>query len=256
MGARVAVLLAEERAQDSRRRVFAVVQEQQNRRGRRTQPDGGQRAQGHGEQGDVSRAVHQPEELQGAHGRGDGVRGAEGGRRQQPDRVLGVDAARTGAVNRQVRVHNNLRHPNGGGELRRAGPGGQGGSQAAADRVRTVAGRRDARVRRVLLPADARGHDRVVPMVAVLVPRVVRGHVLTGRRVHTRRAVGRDVPGERAVALFRNRVHHVGVLLVRIEQDIPHRVPRLRLSRHVLGLHGCQLRVRVLGVQIRDRDHR
>lgn len=193
----------------------AVVQERPQRRGRRTQPDGDQRAQGHGEPGDVPRALHQSEELQGAHGGGDRVRGAKGGRHQQPYRVLGTDATRTSADNRQVRVHHAVCHPDGDGEFRRAGPGGQGGPQTAADHIRNVPGRRHARVRHVLLLADARGHDRVAPMVAVFVSRVFRNRVLVGHRVHTCGALGRNVPSEHPVALFRNRFHHVGVLLVR-----------------------------------------
>jgi len=257
LGAGIAVLPVAKRTANGRGRVPAVVQVQRDGRRAGAVSDADERAEGHGEQGDVPRAVHQPEERQGARGRGHGVRRSAGGRHQQPDRLLGADTARARAARRQVRLHDGVRHVDDDGQLRRASPGGQGRPQAAVDILRGVAGRGHVPVRALLLRGGARRRGRGrVRVAAVPVPRAVPRHVLARRRVHPGGVPGRNVPGQRPRALFRHRVHHARGLLVRVQQDIPVRLPQLRVPRHVLGLRGRQRRVRVSRVRIRDRDER
>lgn len=261
--ARVAVLPAEARPPGRGGRGAAVVprtaargRRRRRRRGRGAEHDGDERAQGHGEPVDVPRAVHQPEELQRAHGGGDGVRGAARGRHQQPDRVLGAHTARARARHRQVRLHHGVLHRAGGGQLRGHGAGGPGGPQAAAARLRTEPGRDHRAVRTVLLPGGPRPRHVRVHVLAVRVPPDVLRHVRHRHRLHTGRVPRRDVPRQHTLALFRDRVRHAGHLVVRVQQDVPAGVQQLRVPHHVLGLRGRQLCVRGLRAPVRDRDDR
>uniref|UniRef100_A0A2S2QY44 Uncharacterized protein n=1 Tax=Sipha flava TaxID=143950 RepID=A0A2S2QY44_9HEMI len=255
--ARVAILPAEEGPPRGRGRGAAVVSRAPGGwRGRGAAHDGDERAQGHGEPVDVPRAVHQPEELQRAHGGGDGVRGAARGRHQQPDRVLGAHTARARAHHRQVRLHHGVLHRAGGGQLRRHGASGPGGPQAAAARLRAQPGRDHRAVRALLLPGRARRRRVRVHVLAVRVPPDVLRYVRHRHRVHTGRVPRRDVPRQHPLALLRHRVRHARHVVVRLQQDVPVGVQRVRVPHHVLGLCGRQLHMRGLRVPVRDRDHR
>lgn len=220
MGAGIAVLSVAERLQGGRVQVPALVQEHK-RRDRRASVDGDQRQKGHGEQGNVPRAVHQPEKLQGPHDRGDRVHRAAGGRHQQHTGVLVADAARTRPDYRQVPVHNHIRLGDGGDQFRRAGPRRQGGPKTAVDHLRVVAGLDHVRLRAVLLPAASAHRRHRDNVAAVRVSHRVLHHVRHRSRIHTGGVLGRDVPGERPCSLFGHRVHHVGILLFLVQQDFP-----------------------------------
>lgn len=223
--------------------------------GGRAAADRGDRAEGHGEQGVVPRAVQQPQEPQGPDGGGDGVHRAAGRRRQLPDRVRGAVAAGTGAGHRQGRVHHGVRRAHRGRQLCRAGAGRPGGPETAAGGLRGRAGRRHVHVRPVLLlPGD--GRRRRAHLAGVRVPDRVRHRVLRRRRLRPGRVPGRDVHGERALALFRHRVHRARVQLVRLQQDVPVRVRPVRHIHRVLDVRVRQRDGRVRGAPVRHRDHR
>jgi len=255
---RVAVLSVETAPAGRGGRVSAVVQgrRRRRRRARRAAAHGGQREDGHGEPVDVPRAVREPQGQESAGDRGGGVRVSAGRRHQLRARVLGAHTARPRARRRQERVHHAVHRAAGVGELRRGGRGRQGGQETVADTVRGGHGRGHVRVRRLLLSGRRRRGHVVVRVAAVPVPRAVRRDVRRGRRLRAGRAARRDVPRERPLALFRHRFRHVGLLFVRHQQDVPRRLPALRVPRHVRRFHRHQRRRRRVLVRLRRRDQR
>jgi len=93
-------------------------------------------------------------------------------------------------------------------------------------------------------------------VASVPLPLGVRHHVRGRRGFRAGRVPRRDVPGQRPVPVLGHCVRHARLLLVRLQQDVPRRLTRLRLLRHVLGVLHRQLCLRVFRAQVRRRDHR
>lgn len=255
LGARVAALSAGQGPAGPGRAQPPVVPESRfraRRRRRRAPGDRDGRPAGDGEPVDVPRAVHQPEGRARARRGGGRVRRATGRRRELHTRVLVAHtAAQAGRRRaRPVRLRHTVRRPPGGRQPRERRRRGPRGPQTAAGRLRGLPGRHHVRDGRPLL----RGPAVPGPVAAVPVLRAVRRRVRRRRRFHPGRLPRRAVPGQRALALFRHRVHHAGRLLVRHQQDVPAGVPPVRVPRHVRRVRGRQRRRRRVLVPVRGRD--
>lgn len=255
LGARVAALSAGQGPAGPGRAQPPVVPVSRGRRrcrGRRAPADRDGRPAGDGEPVDVPRAVRQPEGLAGARRCGGRVRHATGRRHQLYTRVL---VPHTAAQTRRrrarpVQLRHAVRRPLGGRQLRGRRRRGPRGPQTAVGRLRGRPGRHHVHDGRLLL----RGPAVPGPVAAVPVLRAVRSRVRQRPRFRPGRLPRRVVPGKRALALLRHRVHHAGRLLVRHQQDVPARVRPVRFARHVRPVRRRQRRRRRILVPVRDRD--
>lgn len=176
-------------------------------------------------------------------------------RHQLHTRVLGAHTAGARAVHGPHRLRHAVRRAAGGRKRGGRRAGRPVGPQAHADRFRGRHGRDHGHVRRLLLAAGrAPRRVRGARVAAVPVLRVVRGRLLRRRGLRSRRAPRRDVPRQRALALFRRGVHHAGRLLVRHQQGVPAGVPPVRVPRHVRPVHRGQRGRRRVLLPVRDRD--
>lgn len=179
-----------------------------------------------------------------------------GGRDQLHPGVFVPDIARSRPGVRQAPVHHVVHHHNGGREFRGRGVGGHRGQKTAVDPVRSRHGRNHVDFLDLLLLDPHRRKRVAVRVGALRVPRDVCRPIRHRGRLHACGAPERNVPSEHPFSLFGHRFHNAGDMFVCHQQNVPARIPSVRIPRDVLSLYDRQFYRCHLLVHVRLRDQR